>query len=157
MCDLDHPVLAGVENTDSWHTRKGDLENAFPLGVMMVPSSVITTIGADAEYLTCGGFSLGETIHIGSFEFVADYFGVQILFPGKGDSQRDTIPTASHDRGLRRGVPHGVKWGEGPQPSLSHEAWHGVSIFSHHNHTMVKGHPRHRRRTTSIELPLASG
>jgi hypothetical protein len=41
MCDLDHPILVGVENIDSWCTRKGDLQCAFPLDVQMVPSFVI--------------------------------------------------------------------------------------------------------------------
>jgi hypothetical protein len=50
-CDLDHPVLAGVENTNSWCTKKRDLQRAFPLDVPMVPSSVIT-IAANGERLT---------------------------------------------------------------------------------------------------------
>jgi hypothetical protein len=58
-CDLDHPIFAGAENTDSWHARKRDLHHAFPLVVLMVPSSVIT-ITANDERLTCGDFSLGE-------------------------------------------------------------------------------------------------
>jgi hypothetical protein len=40
----------------------------------MVPSSVIV-VAADGECLTCSEFSLGETIHLGYFEFIADYFG----------------------------------------------------------------------------------
>jgi hypothetical protein len=36
----------------------------------MVPSSVI----ADGEHLMCGGFSLSETICLGNFEFIANYF-----------------------------------------------------------------------------------
>jgi hypothetical protein len=71
MCDLDHPVLGGTENTDSWHAKKRDLQRAFSLNVLMVSSSMIT-ITTDGERLTCGGFSLGETIHIRSFEFIAD-------------------------------------------------------------------------------------
>jgi hypothetical protein len=55
--DLDHLILAGAKNTDNWHATKGDLQRAFPLHVLMVPSSVLT-IGADSECLSCGGFSL---------------------------------------------------------------------------------------------------
>jgi hypothetical protein len=36
----------------------------------MVPSSVI----ADGEHLMCGGFSLSETICLGNFKFIANYF-----------------------------------------------------------------------------------
>jgi hypothetical protein len=80
MSDLDHPVPAGVENTESWHARKGDLQRAFPLDVSMVPSSTIT-ITADGERLTCDGFSLGEPIHLGNFELITDYFGGLSLSP----------------------------------------------------------------------------
>jgi hypothetical protein len=41
----------------------GDLQRAFPLDVMRVPSSVIT-VATDGECLTCDGFSLGETVHL---------------------------------------------------------------------------------------------
>jgi hypothetical protein len=37
----------------------------------MVPSSAIT-VAADSEHLMCGGFSLGETVCLGSFEFIVD-------------------------------------------------------------------------------------
>jgi hypothetical protein len=61
-------------------TRKGDLQRAFPLDVLMVPSCALAVI-ADGEHLTCGGFSLGETIHLGNFEFIADYFSGTSLSP----------------------------------------------------------------------------
>jgi hypothetical protein len=51
----------------------------------MVPSLVIT-IAADDEYLTCGGFFLGETVRLRNFEFIANYFGGLSLFPMRGDS-----------------------------------------------------------------------
>jgi hypothetical protein len=41
----------------------------------MVPSSMIT-ITADGEHLSCGGFSLDETIRLGNFEFIADYLSL---------------------------------------------------------------------------------
>jgi hypothetical protein len=51
----------------------------------MVPSSAIT-ISADGECLSRDGFSLGETIHFGSIEFIVDYFGVLSLPPRRDDS-----------------------------------------------------------------------
>jgi hypothetical protein len=51
----------------------------------MVPSSAITVV-ADNERLTCGGFSLSETVHLRNFEFIADYFGGLRLSPRRGDS-----------------------------------------------------------------------
>jgi hypothetical protein len=59
------------------------LQCTFPLDVSMVPSS---TIAVDGERLTCGGFSLVKTVHLGNFEFIADYFGSLSLSPrGKGN------------------------------------------------------------------------
>jgi hypothetical protein len=37
----------------------------------MVPSSLIT-VAIDGECLTCGGFSIGKTVCLGSFEFITD-------------------------------------------------------------------------------------
>jgi hypothetical protein len=85
MHDLDHPVLAGAKNTNNWRVRKAGLQRAFPLEVMMVPSSAIA-ITVDGEHLTCGGFSLGETICLGNFEFTADYFDGLSLAPRRGDA-----------------------------------------------------------------------
>jgi hypothetical protein len=64
--------LAGAKNTDSWHARKGDFQCAFPLYVLMVPLSALT-VAANGDHLTCGGFSLSETVRLGSFEFITDY------------------------------------------------------------------------------------
>jgi hypothetical protein len=33
----------------------------------------------------CGGFSLGKTVHLVNFEFIADYFGGLSLFPRRGN------------------------------------------------------------------------
>jgi hypothetical protein len=77
--------LTGIKNTDSRRSRKGDLQHTFPLDVSMVPSSVIT-VTADDECLTCGGFYLGKIVHLGSFEFITDYFSSLSLYPMRGDS-----------------------------------------------------------------------
>jgi hypothetical protein len=61
------------------------LQRAFPLDVPMVPSSSIV-VAADGEHLTCDGFSLGETIHLGSFEFITDYLAGLSLYPRRGDA-----------------------------------------------------------------------
>jgi hypothetical protein len=51
----------------------------------MVPSSVIT-VAADSESLTCGGFSLCDTILLGNLDFIANYFSSLSLFPRRGDA-----------------------------------------------------------------------
>jgi hypothetical protein len=51
----------------------------------MVHSSTLT-ITTDSERLTCGDFSLGETIHFGSLEFIANCFGGLSLSPKGSDS-----------------------------------------------------------------------
>jgi hypothetical protein len=61
------------------------LQRAFPLHILMVPSSVITAT-ADGECLTCGEISLGETVRLGSFKFIADYFDDLSLSPRRGDA-----------------------------------------------------------------------
>jgi hypothetical protein len=50
----------------------------------MVPSSSIV-IAADSKSLTCGGFSLGEPVCLGNFEFIADSFSGLSLSPRRGD------------------------------------------------------------------------
>jgi hypothetical protein len=74
--ELEHVILTtlylpSAKNTDSWRPRKGDLSHALPLDIPMVPLSVIT-VATDDEHLMCGGCSLGETIHLGSYEFIAN-------------------------------------------------------------------------------------
>jgi hypothetical protein len=51
----------------------------------MVPSSMLA-FSADGEHLMCSGFSLGETICLGSFEFNADYFDGLSLSPRRSDA-----------------------------------------------------------------------
>jgi hypothetical protein len=50
----------------------------------MVPPSSIA-VAADGERLACGGFSLGKTVHLGNFEFIADYFGGLSVSPRRGN------------------------------------------------------------------------
>jgi hypothetical protein len=61
------------------------LQRVFPLDIPMVPSSVIV-IAADGEHLTCGGFCHSETIRLGNFEAIADYFGGLSLSPRRGNA-----------------------------------------------------------------------
>jgi hypothetical protein len=60
----------------------------------MVPPSSIT-IATKGECLTSGGISLGETVHLGNFEFIADYFGSLSISQWKGD-QRATFMGSTH-------------------------------------------------------------
>jgi hypothetical protein len=52
--------------------QKGEFAACFPLYVLMVPSSVLT-VATDSDRLTCGG-TLSETIRLGSFKFIANYY-----------------------------------------------------------------------------------
>jgi hypothetical protein len=79
--------LAGAKNTYSCYARKGNLQRAFTLYVLMVPSSVLT-VATDSDRLMCGG-TLNETIRLGSFKFIADYFSGLSLSPRRGDSEPD--------------------------------------------------------------------
>jgi hypothetical protein len=47
--------------------------------------SYALTVSTDGEHLTCGGFSLNETIRFGSL-FIADCFGGLRLYPKESDS-----------------------------------------------------------------------
>ncbi len=67
------------------------------------------------ERLTCGGFSLGKPIHLGNFQFIANYFDGLSFSPRGGilrprrhglNTPQGINPTMGHDRGLHRGVPH---------------------------------------------------
>jgi hypothetical protein len=85
MRDLDHPILAGVENTDSWPSRNWDLQCAFPIDVLMVPSPKLFFL-ANINNLTNLDLALGSTIDFGSLEFTADSLGRPSLSPQEGDS-----------------------------------------------------------------------
>jgi hypothetical protein len=66
------------------------LKCAFPLDVSMIPSSAII-VATDGERLTCGGFFLGETVHLRNFEFIVDYFGGLSLSLRRGDEAADLM------------------------------------------------------------------
>jgi hypothetical protein len=119
--------------------------------VPMVPSSVIT-VTTGGECLMCDGFSLGETVRLGSFEFIADYFGSLSLSPKRGDSG------ATFMRSTHRGTPSPgcamiedsikefltMSSGEGGgHPPLSQEAWHKGFARSRLSHTMDGEHSEH--------------
>jgi hypothetical protein len=127
--ELEHTIfttlyLTGAKNTDSWRAGKGDLQRAFPLDVPMVPSSVLT-VTTDGECLTYGGFSLDEIIHLGSFEFITNYFGGLGLSPRRSNSGATFMgSTHSGSPSLRRAIIedstkefHMVSSGEGPPTS----------------------------------------
>jgi hypothetical protein len=101
--ELEHWILttlylADVKNTDSWCTRNGDSQHAFPLNVLMVHSSALA-ISVDGEHLMCGGLSIDETVHLGSFEFIANYFSGLSLSPRRNDSGT-AIMSSTHSRPL---------------------------------------------------------
>jgi hypothetical protein len=77
--------LSVQKNTESWRARKGDLQHAFPLDVPMIPSYVIT-VAVNGDCLACGGFSLSETVRLGNFELITDYFSGLSLSP-RGKTQ----------------------------------------------------------------------
>jgi hypothetical protein len=58
----------------------------------MVHSSTLA-ITTDSERLTCGGFSLGETIHFRSLEFIANCFGGLSLSPKRSNSSAIFVGT----------------------------------------------------------------
>jgi hypothetical protein len=77
--------LADAKNIDGWLGGKGELQRALPLDVPIVPSSTIAIV-ANGERLTCAGFSVGKTVRLGSFAFIANYFGDLSLSPRRGDA-----------------------------------------------------------------------
>jgi hypothetical protein len=76
----------------------------------MLGSTSAIIVAAYGERLMYGGFFLGETVHLGNFEFITDHFGGLSLCPKRGDvggafmgSTRSGAPTpvVGYDRGLR--------------------------------------------------------
>jgi hypothetical protein len=153
--------LSRAKNTDSWHIRKVDLQRAFPQDVLIVPSSAITST-ANGEHLTCGGFSLSETVRLGNFKFITDYFGGLSLSLRRGDAvttfMGSTHIWASTPRWamIEDSIAHDVKQGGELRPPLSQKVRHRGFTRSHQNHIMAEGHPRHHRHTAGGELPPMS-
>jgi hypothetical protein len=97
----------------------------------MVPPSVIT-IAANDECLMCSGFSLGETVHFGSFKFIADHFNGLKLSPRRGDSG------AAFMGSTHSGTPSLCQAMIEDSAKEFHMASGGEGGFTHscHNHTM---------------------
>jgi hypothetical protein len=134
--ELEHTILTilfivGAETPTVG--KEGGIVARFPLDVLMVHSSALA-VTTDSECLTCGAFSLCETICFGSLESIADCFGSLSLSPKESDSG---TTFKSHDRGLHQGVLHDFKRRRGLQPPFLPEAWHGGYSYSHRIHTMA--------------------
>jgi hypothetical protein len=93
---LSNLYLVGAKNINSWRTRKGDLERAFSLDILMIPSSVSAVTG-DSECLLCDLFSLEETFRFRSLEFIAGHFGGLSRSP-MGNGSDATIMASTHGR-----------------------------------------------------------
>jgi hypothetical protein len=95
--------LVGAKNTECWCTRKGDLQCAFPLDILMVPSSALAVI-ADGERLSCDVFSLREAIVLGVLRRPEPlFYGGWFRCRCHGlDPRRDTIIAMGHDRDFER-------------------------------------------------------
>jgi hypothetical protein len=63
--------LTDAKNTDSWRTKSGDLQRAFPPNVLMLPSLAFVTT-TSGERLPHNVSSLGGTIYFGSLEYIFD-------------------------------------------------------------------------------------
>jgi hypothetical protein len=83
--------------------RRGIRSVLFLYIVSMVLSSSIAII-ADNEHLTWCGFSLGEPIHLGNFEFIADYFSGLSLSPRRGN-ERAVLMGSTHSGHIPRSGP----------------------------------------------------
>jgi hypothetical protein len=106
--------------------------------------SLTLAITIDGEHLTCGGFSLGEKVHFGSLEFIADCYGGLSLSP-KGSDSGTVLMGTTHSRSLslramieestefyttssREGAsaspsPGGMTWGLRLLSSQPHHGW----------------------------------
>jgi hypothetical protein len=141
---------------------KGDSQRAFPLDVPMVLSYAVI-VAADGERLTCGGFSLGETVHLRNFEFITDYFGGLSLSPRRGDEGASFVGSTHNgastawwamiEDSTEEFLTASSREGSFDLPSP--RRCRGFAR-SRHNHTMAEGHSRHHRQTAGRELPIAS-
>jgi hypothetical protein len=88
MHDLEHPIICWCRKHQQLAHQEGASVAWFPLDVLMIHSStlVVTTDNwRTKKRLTCGGFSLNETIRFGSLKFITDCFGGLTISP-RGDS-----------------------------------------------------------------------
>jgi hypothetical protein len=117
------------------------------MNILMVHSSTLT-ITTDGEHLTCGGFSLNETVCSRSLEFIIDCFGSVSLSPKENDSgiifvgetcgglpslrtiledTTDEFYMTPSGRGAPASLsPRGTVWGHHLPPSQPH---HGCRTF----------------------------
>jgi hypothetical protein len=75
--------LTVAKNTYSWCVRKGDLQRAFPLDVLMVPSPKLSFI-ANGNHPTSIILPPGSTIHFGCLELTTDRLACLSLSPRSG-------------------------------------------------------------------------
>jgi hypothetical protein len=78
--DLIDPVICQCRKHRQLVHQEGEFVVCFPLNVLMVHSSTLA-VTTDSEHLIRGGFSLGETVHFGSLEFIVDCFSSMSLSP----------------------------------------------------------------------------
>jgi hypothetical protein len=71
--DLVDPIIYRCRKHRQLVHQEGRFLACFPPNVLMVHSSMLV-ITTDGELLTCGGFTLSETINFESLEFIADSF-----------------------------------------------------------------------------------
>jgi hypothetical protein len=67
----------------------------------MVASSAFI-ITANSERLRCGVFSIHETIHLGNFEFIVDYFSGLSLYPRRGNAGASFMGSAHSEASTPR-------------------------------------------------------
>jgi hypothetical protein len=77
---------------------RGICSKLFLQIIPMVPSSSIA-VAVDGEHLACGGFSLGENVHLRNFEFIVDYFSGLSLSSRRADEGTTFVGST------RRGAP----------------------------------------------------
>jgi hypothetical protein len=80
LCSLQDHLRTGTHNLDhpvSYRCKKHGQLVHQKVGFAVCFSSRCS----DGEHLTCSGFSLGETVLLGNFEFITDYFGSMNLSP----------------------------------------------------------------------------
>jgi hypothetical protein len=73
------------KNTGSWCTRKGNLQRALPLDILMVPSPKFSFV-ANGNNPIGVGLAPGSTIQFGSLGFTADHLGRLSLSHQERDS-----------------------------------------------------------------------